>query len=525
MRDLVFAVDVGTASTRAGIFDRAGGMLARAEHRIEMFRPDGDRAEYDSEEIWRAVCAAVRDALGAARVEPDRIAGIGFDATCSLVVRGRNGEQVSVSSAGDSCRDTIAWLDHRTVTEAEECTATGHPVLDFIGGVMSPEMQMPRLMWLKRHAGQAWAGAGHVFDLADYLAWRATGSDARSRCTLTAKWCYLPHRGGWQRDYLDAVGIGDSLERGLLGDTVLSAGSSLGPLTPQAAGELGLDTGCMVGAGLIDAFAGGLGVVGGYAGNGIDRRAALVAGTSSCAMCYAPERRHVHGVWGPYPDVTLEGYWLTEAGQSATGALLDLVIRMSPAGGEPDFATHRRIHQRIAELRRLEDANPGGGIHVLPDFHGNRSPLADPRARGVISGLGLDPSFDGLCRLYWRVSVALALSLRQILEHLNANGYSIETLHVTGGQGRSPLLVELYADATGFAVCDTDTEDAVLLGTAMVAATASGWHNELAGACRAMRRKAMKREPSEELRPDFDRDYRVFLKMQEQRRELVSMLD
>ena len=107
---------------------------------------------------------------------------------------------------------------------------------------------------------------------------------------------------------------------------------------------------------------------------------------------------------------------------------------------------------------------------MLPDFHGNRSPLADPRALGVISGLPLDASFDALCRLYWRTCVAIALGLRHILEHLNDHGYAIDTLHVTGGHTRNPLLMELYADATRCRTVEPAAPDAVLLGTAMVAA-------------------------------------------------------
>ena len=98
MERYVCAVDVGTGSARAGIVDRAGKMLGRAEHPILMHRPRTDHAEHDSEDIWRAVCHAVRGALAKAGVAKESIAGIGFDATCSIVVRGRDGGQVSVSS-------------------------------------------------------------------------------------------------------------------------------------------------------------------------------------------------------------------------------------------------------------------------------------------------------------------------------------------------------------------------------------------------------------------------------------------
>ena len=91
MAEFVCAVDVGTGSARAGIVDRAGRMLGRAEHPIAMHRSAAGHAEHDSEDIWASVCAAVRAARERAGVSADDVAGISFDATCSLVVRGRDG--------------------------------------------------------------------------------------------------------------------------------------------------------------------------------------------------------------------------------------------------------------------------------------------------------------------------------------------------------------------------------------------------------------------------------------------------
>ena len=116
-----------------------------------MNRPRPGHAEHDSEDIWRAVCVAVRGALANAGADPADIAGISFDATCSLVVRDRAGAQLGVSTGGGERWDTIVWLDHRALDEADACTATGHKVLEYLGGVMSPEMQTPKLMWIKRN--------------------------------------------------------------------------------------------------------------------------------------------------------------------------------------------------------------------------------------------------------------------------------------------------------------------------------------------------------------------------------------
>ncbi|MFE0017488.1 FGGY-family carbohydrate kinase [Mesorhizobium sp. NPDC059054] len=520
MAPVLAAIDVGTGSARAGLFDRDGQLLARAERPIAMNQASAGHYEQDSENIWAAACEAMRAARQAAGVAAEDVIGISFDATCSNVFRGRNGEQVGVSKKGGERWDTIVWMDHRALAEADECTATGHRVLDHVGGVMSPEMATPKLMWVKRHLPDAWARTGQLFDLADFLTFKACGSLARSQCTLTAKWTFLAHEeAGWRPDFFEAVGLADIFEHGSLPDRASAVGSDLGPLTEEAAAALGLTVNCRVGAGLIDAFAGALGVIGGL--NDIDRHLALIAGTSSCVMAMSAEPCGFAGVWGPYFGAALPGLWLSEGGQSATGALLDHVIRWH--GGEPDAATHKRIVERVMALRAEEGLDLASRLHVLPDFHGNRSPLADPHALGVISGLTLDSSFDSLARLYWRSAVAIALGVRHVLEALNANGYVIDTLHVTGGHTRNPLLMELYADATGCMVLESESGDAVLLGTAMSAAAAAGLHPSLAEACAAMRQPGRERRPNPASRNRFDRDYRVFLEMHRQRQALDAL--
>lgn len=525
MPQYVCAVDVGTGSARAGILDAAGNLLGRVEHPILMNRPFGDHAEHDSEDIWKSVCIAVQGAVAAAKIDPANVVGLSFDATCSLVVRSVEGEQLTVSTSGEQRWDTIVWLDHRALDEADECTATRHRVLDYLGGVMSPEMQTPKLMWLKRHLPDSWYKAGYFFDLADYLSWKATGSLARSQCTLTCKWTYLAHEDrGWQPDYLEAIGLEDMVERGALPDTASAVGMDVGALTVEAAKALGLTTNCHVGAGLIDAYAGVLGVLGGFAGDlsQIDRHLALIAGTSSCLMALSPEPISFSGGWGPYHGAALPDVWLSEGGQSVTGALLDHIIRWHGAVGEPNGDLHKKIAARVMELREAEP-DLASRLHVLPDFHGNRSPLADPHAVGVISGLTLDSSFDSLCRLYWRTAVGIALGVRHILDAFNDKGYAIDTMHVTGGHIKSPLLMELYADATGCTVITTAAEDAVLLGTAMVAATAAGIYPDLPSACMAMKQGGSPRQPNPAARKRLDRDYRIFLEMHAQRKVLDAL--
>lgn len=515
--ELVAAIDVGTGSARAGIFDRVGRLLGRAEAPIET-RSHGLRAEQSSEAIWRACGHALRAARAEAAAAPGAVAGLAFDATCSLVLRDRDGQPLAAApDAGDDW-DTIAWFDHRALAEAALCTATGHPVLDDLGGALSPEMQIPKLLWLKRHLPESWDRLGAAFDLADFLAWRATGTAARSLCTLACKWTFRPQAGGWQADFLAAVGLSDLLSRAALPAVATAPGAGLGPLRPGAAAALGLLPGIPVAAGLIDAHAGALGVLGHLAGTpALERNFALIAGTSSCLMALVPDRRPAPGLWGPQLGAILPGLWLTEGGQSVSGALLDHVLRLHGHAATPE--THARVIARIDALRAAEpDLAPR--LHVLPDFHGNRSPLADPAALGVISGLSFDASFDALCRLYWRTAVAIALGLRHILDTFEAHGFAADALHVTGGHTRNPLLMALYADATRRPTMEPAAPDAVLLGSAMVAAAASGLHPSLPAAARTMHQGGHVRAPGP---ARHERDYAVFRAMLRHRAEVDAI--
>ncbi len=143
--------------------------------------------------------------------------GLAFDATCSLAMFDASGRPVTVSTTGRDEWNVVMWADHRAVAEAEEITATRHRVLDYVGGTMSPEMELPKLLWLKRNFPEAWARYGLALDLADFLSWQASGKLAVSACTVTCKWTYLNHEEqGWQKDLFDQIGLADLPSEGQL---------------------------------------------------------------------------------------------------------------------------------------------------------------------------------------------------------------------------------------------------------------------------------------------------------------------
>jgi D-ribulokinase len=209
MRQGFIGVDVGTSSARAGVFDENGTLLATARHPITVWHEAGSVVEQSSAEIWAACAAAVRAAMAEVALPPSAVKGIGFDATCSLVVLDADANPLTVSTSGEARRNVIVWMDHRAITEARQVNDTHDDVLRYVGGSISPEMEIPKLLWLKRHLPSTYRSAGHFFDLADYLSFRATGSTARSICTLACKWNFLAHERRWSERYFDRIGLGD----------------------------------------------------------------------------------------------------------------------------------------------------------------------------------------------------------------------------------------------------------------------------------------------------------------------------
>ena len=529
--DCVVGVDVGTGSARAGVFDLAGRMLVSAKHDIRLFHAPGAIVEQSSNDIWRAVCTSVRDALLLSGVAPERIAGIGFDATCSLVVLGEGGRPLPVGPSDDPERNIIVWMDHRAVAQADRINATGHDVLKYVGGRISPEMETPKLLWLLEHKPEAFAAAWQFLDLTDFLTWRASGDLSRSTCTVTCKWTYLAHEQRWDASYFHAVGLGvladEAFER--IGRRVVAPGTALGTgLSPMAAAELGLCAGTAVATGVIDAHAGGIGTV------GVDgdpfAALAYVFGTSSCTMTTTREAVFVPGVWGPYFSAMVPNTWLNEGGQSVAGAAIEHLLALHPLAPEVQLqaeAAGQSLPVLLASLAvqqvtSLSQAvTLADGLHVVPEFLGNRAPLADPHARAVIAGLGMDNDAQSLMALYVAGVCGIAYGLRQIIDAQAMAGAPIDHIMISGGAGRLDLVRQLLADATGKPVYAIDAEEPVLLGAAMLGSVAAGAFRELKAAMAGMSRIGRRYEPcTGPLKSLHDRRFDAFARLQRVAQEI-----
>src|SRR5690625_3210833 len=122
-KQYLIGIDVGTGSVRAGIFDEQGKMYAQHEHPIKIWRPAPDFVEQSSEGIWQACCICFKEALDKAAIPPEQVKGIGFDATCSLVVLGEGDRPLSVSPDEAEQQNVIVWMDHRAVEQTRQINA------------------------------------------------------------------------------------------------------------------------------------------------------------------------------------------------------------------------------------------------------------------------------------------------------------------------------------------------------------------------------------------------------------------
>ena len=186
MSEAYIGVDVGTLSARAGVFDRAGQLIASARRPIAIWREPGEIVEQSSDDIWRAATSAVRRSgrgVGSAargdcrhRLRRHLLAGRRSTATA---------RPLSVGPTGDAERDVIVWMDHRAVDEAERINARRHTRRCAMSAARSRRRCRRRsLRGSPGTSRETSPSAGHFFDLTDFLTFRATGSLARSTCTV-----------------------------------------------------------------------------------------------------------------------------------------------------------------------------------------------------------------------------------------------------------------------------------------------------------------------------------------------------
>lgn len=535
-------VDVGTGSARAALFNKNGKLIKIATNSIKTFNYSSVYYEQSSEDIWNSVKKVVKEVVG--DISNELIKGIGFDATCSLVLLDDAGKPVTASLTGDDERNIILWMDHRAEIEANIINEMNHEVLKFVGGKISLEMEIPKIMWLKKNLPETFKRVKLFFDLPDFLTWKATGSESRSLCSLVCKWNYNANN-GWNEDFLTKIGLSCLKENNWkkIGNIVKSPGEPIeNGLSELAAFEFGLKKGTPVGISIIDAHAGGLGMIGvsSLDNNKISKkfssRLSIICGTSTCHMAISSMPIFLNGIWGPYYSAMIPNYYLNEGGQSATGKLIDYIINNHPATIEinkkinntnihiQEYLTNLLLN--IAKDKNLNDISYlTNNIHIWPDFHGNRSPLADPYLQGMISGLSLNNDEYNLAIIYLATLQSIIYGTKHIYNYLNNNGYDIKTILICGGLSKNFLFCKIHADVIGVPILIPDNKESVLLGSAILGACASKKFHNIDNAIFNMAGNAKIIEPDNKIKQYHEKKYKVFLKMVQDQKDYQKIMN
>ncbi|GAB3449882.1 FGGY-family carbohydrate kinase [Actinophytocola sediminis] len=440
MVECYLGIDIGTASAKGVLVTGDGMVLARAGREHETSTPHPGWVEHDADTVWWADFLAIAREL--APLADGRLAG--------LAVSGIGPCLLPADGAGRPLRPAILYgVDTRAGAEIAELTEElgAEEILRRGGTPLSSQAVGPKIRWLARHEPAVWARTELLFMASSYLVHRLTGRyvldhHSASQCDPM----YDQHRLDWATDWAAAVAPGLALPD-LAWPTEV-----VGTVTAEAAAETGLPAGLPVTAGTVDAWA--------------EATSVGVREPGDVMVMYGTTMFLIQVLQTPNPHPAL---WTTSgvfpgtrslaAGMATSGAITDWLRRLVGA----DFTT------LVAEAARVP---PGSrGLLLLPYFAGERTPIFDPSARGVIAGLTLS---HGRGELYRAALEGIAYGVAHNLEVMREAGGRARRLVAVGGGTQGGLWTQIVSDVTGEEQqVPTETVGACF-GDALLAAVATG---------------------------------------------------
>jgi len=488
----LFAIDVGTQSVRAIVFDPTGTLVAMAKVPIEPYvSPKPGWAEQDPELYWRSVGEACRRVLADPAVSRDAIAG--------LTLTTQRGTVVVTDAAGVPLRPAIVWLDQRRTPNLPPIGGATGLVFRAVGvrDTVAAFAADCEANWIRANEPETWTAIRHYLLLSGFLTHRLTGHFVDSSAAQVG---YLPFdfkRQRWADD-------GDwkwqlaPVERAWLPDLVPPA-APLGLLTGAAAEALGLPVGLPVIAAAADKACELLG-----SGAIAADVAGISFGTTATVNTTLPRYREAIPFVPPYPAAipgwySLEvqvyrGYWMVEWFKREFGQV------------EVAQATARGIAPESL-FDDLVNAVPAGSMGLtLQPYWSPGIKIPGPDAKGAIIGFG---DVHTRAHLYRAILEGLAYALREGAERTaKRTGVPLTSLRIAGGGSQSEAAVQLTADVFGLPVARIHTHETSGLGAAMDAAVGLGFHPDVPAAVAAMVRVGEVRDPDPATHATYDELYR-----------------
>jgi xylulokinase len=456
----ILGIDLGTTEVKAGLVTLDGRLLGltRSGYRTYTDAAAG-RAEQDPEAWWGALVTSVRRLASSVPAE-----------VIAIAVDGHGPTLVAVDAAGHPTCPAIIWQDSRATAEADElAAATGLSGWSLAG--------LPAALWVERHEQAVAAATCWYLATWDFLGLRLTGRPATSLVSGQP----FP-----SASILDAAGVPSSKV-----PPPAEASTVLGELLADAAGQLALEPGIPVVAGLVDAWASFHGAGMTAKGDAID-----VGGAAGGFGVYWDTPLEVAGSFATIAP--LPGLFSVGGAMAATGRAIDWFRTQVVAG----------VDSTEVLLEEAAATPPGAdGVLFLPYLAGERSPIWDPAARGAFVGLTLDHRRGHLTRAILEAS---AFAIRHVAEPILAAGVAVDEMRVCGGPARSETWNQVKADVTGFTVAVPAVLETAVLGAAVLGATGVGAYPDVPSAIRGMTRVAHRLEPRPELRDRYDAAFAAY---------------
>lgn len=478
-------VDVGSSSTKGALVSTDGRVLAVAERRHQLVSTGPGRIEHDWRQWWDEFTAICRELLGAQPVN--------LEAVC---VSGLGPCLLPADADGNPIRAAISYgIDTRATDQIRQLYAA-YPRERLDGGAghaLTSQSVGPKMLWLREHEPDCWDRTRTFFTSGSFLVHRLTGSYVMDHTTASMyDPFYRADTNSWDQDWVRELAPGLSFPKLSWPDEIV------GSVTPQAGSETGIPAGTPVAGGTMDFWAENIGCGAEWPGDCM-----LAYGTTMSISAVTPKSINTSELWtapGSAADVNHVG-----GATSTAGALTDWLRELTSAA---DY------HTLLAEAAQTP---PGSrGVVVLPYFSGERSPIHDPAARGVICGLTLSTTRGDL---YRAVLEAIAMSTRHILAVVENAGVDVSRLVAVGGGTRGVLWTQIVSDVIGVPQQLPAVTLGAAYGDALLAARASGtvrpgrW-GEIAGVI----------EPAEEHTAVYDRMFELYLGLDTATREISHRL-
>lgn len=472
----LIGVDVGTTGAKTLLVDEQGRVAARAFDEYPLLAPRPGWAEQEPEEWYRATVSGIRKVVAQAGIRGDQVAGISFS--------GQMHGSVFLDEGGRVIRRPLLWCDVRTADEVRSINeAVGRERMIAIAG--SPAMEgftAPKVLWLRRNEPSNFDRVASVLLPKDYVRYRLTGELATEVSDAAGSAMFDIEQGRWSKEVLEVVGL-----RPEQLPPVLRSIDVAGRLTVQAAEETGLLAGTPVVAGGADNACGAVG-----AGVVRSGRAHVSIGSSGVIVSYAATPRRDAGGRVHTFNHSVPGAWYVMGVMLAAGLSLRWV-RDELGQAERAVADLTGMDPYDLLTREAAASPPGArGLWFLPYLNGERTPHADPYARGVWFGLSSAHRRADLIR---SVLEGVAFALRDSLEVFKDMGIEVDQLRAIGGGGKSPLWRQILADVLAVPIVRLNIDEGPAYGAALLAGVGAGVWRDVAEAADATVKPVETAEP------------------------------